>query len=98
MSRELQRFIALIITLGSALGAYILQPDNLTVWGDPKLVAFIVGAFMVAFTVINNWLSSMFKDADAEATLRQRVRDLEQLLEEKPADANVTVNLPQSKP
>jgi hypothetical protein len=102
MNREQQRFVALIIAIGSALGAYVLQPDNLTVWGNPRLVAFVVGALMIVFTVVNNWLPSMFKDQQAEeAAQRQRIKDLELLLEEKPGqpgDQNVTVNVPPPKP
>lgn len=98
MTRETQRFAALFVTLGSALGAYALQPDNLTVWGNPKLAAFVLGAFMVAFTVLNNFLSSMFSEANPGEQQRQRIHDLEQMLHEKPTDQNVTVNVPGPKP
>jgi len=98
MTREAQRFAALFVTLLSGLAAYLIQPENITVWANPKLAGVVLGGLLVACPIINNFLSSMFADANTETQQRQRIRDLEQLLEERPADQSVTVNVPGATP
>ena len=56
MSRDQYRIIALCIAVLSAAGAFILLPDQLEQFGDPKLVRSIVGGVMLVLTVISNWL------------------------------------------
>ena len=92
MTREVQRFAALIVTLLSGLAAYLIQPENIDVWANPKMAGVVLGGLLVACPIINNFLSSMFRDTDAEAQLRQRIRDLEKAAGS--SDQNVTVNVP----
>lgn len=59
MSRTNWRLIAATVSISAALGAYVLQPENLTLFSNPKLVAFIVGGLMVVASFLSNWLPSM---------------------------------------
>ena len=59
MSRTNLRLVALGVTLLTALGSQTLQPDNLALFGNPKLVAYIIGLAMVFANVVSNWLPSM---------------------------------------
>ena len=59
MSNGQLRVLAGVVTIGVALGAYVLQPPILALFASPELVAGIVGGLMVILNLLSNWLPSV---------------------------------------
>jgi len=54
-----------------ALCAFLLQPDNLTVWRDPHLAGVVIGAIAVVSNVVTMALPSWTQSGPAEAAVRR---------------------------
>lgn len=58
-----------------ALTQFLLQPDNLTVWPSPRLVAVVLGAIAVVCNVIQATMPSWFQAPAAERAVRASEAD-----------------------
>lgn len=59
MNRGNLRLLAGVSQLMGLLAVYALQPDVLSLWGNPKLVAAVIGGLVVVSKFLDNWLPSM---------------------------------------
>lgn len=59
MSRTSLRVAAGLCGLALVMAQFLLQPDALAVWGNPKLAAVILGCASVGLGYLVNWLPSV---------------------------------------
>lgn len=61
MNRRSQQFIALLLSVAAFVGGYLLQPDNLVIFSNPKVAAVFLGLLVGVIPILNNALPSLWK-------------------------------------
>jgi uncharacterized membrane protein YccC len=54
-----------------ALSQFLLQPDNLIIWGNPRLAGVALGAIAVLAGVVSSTMPSWFQAPSAERAVRR---------------------------
>ena len=72
-SRTINRFrVASTLTMAIlALTQFLMQPDNLAVWSNPRLVALVVGGIAVVLGVIQTTMPSWSQAPAASAAVKE---------------------------
>jgi hypothetical protein len=59
VNRSQLRLVAGVSQLAGLLAVYWIQPDQLALFENPKLVAAVVGMILIVSKFLDNWLPSM---------------------------------------
>ena len=69
MSRSTQQLIAVVVLIVLGADQILIQPENLALWPNPKLVSLVLSIVAMAAGILRGELSGFVTDGKTDPTL-----------------------------